>query len=109
MDVLHVDRDRLKTEYGILCQRLLPAAGLSAPFGATHCVIPVGGSTSPHDHFEGETFYVTHGQGLMSIDDESRPVGAGDLIILPSRSHHVLKNTGPDELVFLSIYWERNF
>jgi methionyl-tRNA synthetase len=109
MEVIHVDRDRLKHEYGILCQRLLPAAGLNAPFGATHCVIPPGGSTSPHDHFEGESFYLIQGQGEMTVNGESRAVAAGDLVFLPSRSNHVLKNTGAGELVFLSIYWERNF
>ena len=37
----------------------------------------------------------------MTLAGESRPVGPGDAIAIPPGTRHTIRNTGPEELVFL--------
>ena len=99
--------ENFKREYGILCHRIYPKEESPTPFGATWCRVEPGGSTDPHDHDEGETFFIMEGAGTMTIRGESNPVKKGDTVFIPPLSNHVLKNNSQeDELVFLSVYWE---
>jgi len=50
-----------------------------------------------------EWMYVISGQGELRIGDERFEVGPGDFAGFPPRTHaHHLRNTGPDDLVYLS-------
>jgi uncharacterized cupin superfamily protein len=50
-----------------------------------------------------EWMYVLSGEGELRIGDERFAVGPGDFAGFPPRTHaHHLRNTGEDELVYLS-------
>jgi len=89
--------------YGILCASL-PSNSSRAGLYPTFCKIPTGGNTASHSHFEGELFYIICGQGLMEIAGETSRLESGDLVVIPPFSVHELRNTGAEELCFLSVY-----
>ena len=61
-----------------------------------------GQATTPHHHqVTEEIYYILSGSALMTLAGESRPVGPGDAIAIPPGQIHTIKNTGPDELIFL--------
>ncbi len=50
-----------------------------------------GGRVDPHSHPTHEFYYVTSGRGIMTIDDEERPVAQGDLVHIPPEKVHSLR------------------
>ncbi len=114
MFVKRFDSSKAEEAYGILCQRIYPLAnGESSlelappPFGSTYCEVEPLGATSPHNHYDGETFIILKGQGRMQIGDEAQDVSPGDVVLIPPFSHHTLTNISKiDRLQFLSVYWE---
>ncbi|MFM8414913.1 MAG: cupin domain-containing protein [Planctomycetota bacterium] len=61
-----------------------------------------GCATTPHHHaVTEEIYYILSGTADMTLGDETRPVGPGDAIAIPPGVRHTIRNTGPDELVFL--------
>lgn len=76
------------------------------PFGASLAIIEPGGQTMIHSHDPDETFIIFQGSGTMFVDEESTPVGQGDVIVMPSGSEHTLRNDSESEpLMFLSVFW----
>ena len=70
-------------------------------------LIEPGGASQLHRHHEGETFIILSGSGLMTVDDETEPVGGGDVIFMDPLSDHTLANASDTEqLLFLNVYWE---
>ncbi len=63
--------------------------------------VPAGTATERHYHRISEEFYfVLAGAGTMRIDGATRPVGAGDAILIPAGAWHQI-TAGEDDLVFL--------
>ena len=61
-----------------------------------------GAATTPHHHaVTEEIYYILAGTADMTLGAETRPVGPGDAIAIPPGARHTIRNTGPDELVFL--------
>ena len=61
-----------------------------------------GRATTPHHHaITEEIYYILSGAAEMTLGGETRPVGPGDAIAIPPGERHTIRNTGPDELVFL--------
>jgi uncharacterized cupin superfamily protein len=61
-------------------------------------------------HYEEEWVYILSGRALALIDDVEYPVAAGDFIGFPAPSvPHLLKNPGPEDLVYLSGGENREF
>lgn len=104
---IHRQREaNFKKEYGIKCQRVYPAAGGYTPFGSSWCRIEPLKRTEPHDHSEGETFFILEGHGLMTIGEEREEVKAGDVVFIPAGETHCLINVSAGrELTFLSVWW----
>src|SRR3954467_3195900 len=64
--------------------------------------LPVGGSTQEHYHPKAEEiYYITHGQGRVRIEGESREANVGDAIAIPPGQKHKLWNTGRETLRLL--------
>jgi mannose-6-phosphate isomerase-like protein (cupin superfamily) len=64
--------------------------------------LPVGGATAEHFHkVTEEIYYLTHGQGRIRIDGETRDVVAGDAIAIRPGQKHKLWNTGQEPLRLL--------
>jgi mannose-6-phosphate isomerase-like protein (cupin superfamily) len=55
-----------------------------------------------HSHIQEQCYYIVSGEGLMFIDEESKKVGEGDAIFIPSNSTHGIKNVGKNKLVYLT-------
>ena len=64
--------------------------------------LAVGSATVPHHHaVTEEIYYILEGVAEMTLDGETRAVGPGDAIAIPPGARHTIRNTGPQELVFL--------
>ena len=61
-----------------------------------------GGVQHVHSHEPEQMYYILEGSGSMTVDDEQRPVQAGDCIFYPSFARHGLENTGETVLRYLS-------
>ncbi|MBX3708662.1 MAG: class I tRNA ligase family protein [Gammaproteobacteria bacterium] len=105
MQISRLKYSQFNESYGIFCS-FLPRLSDRDGLYPTFCRILRGGNTIAHTHFEPELFYIVSGCGLMTIDDETEKVYAGDLIRIPSLSSHKLKNIGIEDLIFLSVYSE---
>jgi mannose-6-phosphate isomerase-like protein (cupin superfamily) len=108
MLIRRVDPDQLIEAYDVKEQVFYPWPEVAAtPFGSAWLVVEPGRRTKPHNHHERETFFILRGSGRMTVGDESREVGPGDVIYLPAFGDHILENLSPrDDLHFLSIWWE---
>jgi uncharacterized cupin superfamily protein len=54
-------------------------------------------------HVEEEWLYVLSGRAIVEIDDEMHELGPGDFVGFPAPGNaHIVKNPGPEDLVFLS-------
>ncbi len=63
-----------------------------------------GQCTAAHFHpLAEEVYFVLRGAGTMKIEGETREVGAGDAIAIPSGQTHQICNYGAGELVFLCV------
>src|SRR2546423_5637278 len=58
-----------------------------------------GGRGDPHSHPTHEFYFVTSGRGVMTIDDESRDVGPGDLGYIPPALVHGLRPEPSDTTI----------
>ena len=90
---------------GCLLRELLhpDKADIAIRYSLAHAKVPPGGVTDPHRLAGSEVYYILAGQGKMSIDDESRPVGAGDAVYIPPGAVQYIENTGPIDLAFLCL------
>lgn len=93
--------------YNVDLQLLYPWEGvISPPFGAAWAVLAPGESTKPHAHQECETFFFARGRGVFSIGDERVDVEPGDVTFHRPFHNHVLTNSGDEDLLFLTVFWE---
>ena len=64
--------------------------------------LPVGSATQEHYHPRcEEIYYITHGEGKIRIENETRDVRAGDAIAIPAGQKHKLWNTCSETLRLL--------
>ncbi len=56
--------------------------------------VAAGGAVFPHEHPTHEFYFVMNGRGVMTIADEDREVGPGDLVYIPPDTVHSLAPTG---------------
>ena len=64
--------------------------------------VPVAGSTQEHYHPQAEEiYYITHGQGKISIEGKVRELKPGDAVAIPPGKRHKLWNTGSETLRLL--------
>ena len=68
-----------------------------------HAKVEAGQRTKPHKLKSSEVYYVTAGQGLMHIDQESFEVGPECAIYIPPNAVQYIENTGYSDLKFLCI------
>jgi uncharacterized cupin superfamily protein len=101
-ELLHANPDNLNSE--VKFRRLAATAGL-VRLGIGICTIPPRKEGFGfHIHYSEEEFiFILSGKGIAEIGEETFTVEAGDFLGFPAGScgHH-LKNTGDDDLVFLS-------
>ena len=64
----------------------------------------MGGRTPPNVHVRAhEMFFVLEGEGLAHAEGATLPIEAGDSLLLPPGSPHVIENTGTTRLYTLTL------
>jgi len=76
---------------------------LEIRYSLAHAKVTAGQMTKPHKLRTCEVYYITEGQGLMHIDEESLEVGRDCAVYVPSHSTQYIENTGNSDLKFLCI------
>jgi mannose-6-phosphate isomerase-like protein (cupin superfamily) len=66
-------------------------------------ILPVGGTDPQSPHQEDEMYYVVRGKAQMRVGSESRPVGAGSVILVEERLEHCFYDI-TEELVVLVFF-----
>jgi mannose-6-phosphate isomerase-like protein (cupin superfamily) len=51
-----------------------------------------------------EIYYVLQGQGIMTVEDETVPIGPGDAVLVPPGVDHGLANTGSEPLRLVLLF-----
>ena len=75
-------------------------------YSLAHAVLKSGQSSLPHRFKEAsEVYYITKGQGIMYINDDSAKVGVGDTIYIPPMGTQYIENSGDEDLEFLCIVY----
>ncbi len=72
-------------------------------YSLAHAKVPVGKTTTPHRLSTSEVYYITQGQGRMTIDEEVSNVSVTDTVYIPPHAVQYIANTGTDELQFICI------
>ena len=78
-------------------------AGIAVCYSLAHAKVAPGQKTKPHKLKSSEVYYVTAGQGLMHIDQESFEVGPECAIYIPPNAVQYIENNGNSDLKFLCI------
>jgi mannose-6-phosphate isomerase-like protein (cupin superfamily) len=86
------------TSYLLVSPRTSPAEQLTT----TLAVLQPGGEQRPHRHLPEQVYFILEGRGLMTVGNETQPVGPGDCIFIPSGQPHGLKNDGEGTLRYFS-------
>jgi len=88
----------------ILCELLHPEkAELQIRYSLAYAKVMPGQITKPHKLKASEVYYITDGQGLMHIDEESFEVNPECAVYIPPQSMQYIQNTGTSDLKFLCI------
>jgi mannose-6-phosphate isomerase-like protein (cupin superfamily) len=93
--------------YNTTAVRIFPWDGVPEPvWGGAWVAVEPGETVTPHSHDEKEIFFIVRGSGVMRIGTDERQVGFGDTIYITPDVKHDLTNTGTEQLLFLSIWWD---
>jgi mannose-6-phosphate isomerase-like protein (cupin superfamily) len=85
-ELLHPGKTKLKLRYSL-----------------AHAAVAPGRATLPHRLRTSEVYYILAGKGIMSINDEQKPVRAGQAIYIPPCARQYIRNPGRTRLKFLCI------
>lgn len=67
--------------------------------------IPPGGEVGEETHkYAEQTLFFLSGTGVGSLDDESFPIGPGDVVVVVPGTKHNFKNTGTEALKIYTVY-----
>jgi mannose-6-phosphate isomerase-like protein (cupin superfamily) len=71
---------------------------------ATWVEVAAGSRQRLHDHPSEQVYVIVEGRGKMTVGDEERSVGAGDLVYIPSGARHGIENAADSgtRLVYVS-------
>jgi quercetin dioxygenase-like cupin family protein len=94
--------------YNTVARRFFPWDGLVPPGwgGAWVAVLP-GETSTAHAHDEHEIFFVVSGEGKLVHGTETHQARAGTSAHMEPGVEHSLVNTGTEDLVFLSVWWDQ--
>ena len=56
--------------------------------------VEAGGNQRIHSHAPEQVYFILAGSGEMTVGEETRPVGPGDCVFIPSGIPHGLTNSG---------------
>jgi mannose-6-phosphate isomerase-like protein (cupin superfamily) len=105
-EIVHLESDNLRHEYGLDTQRLQPWEVLNAPFEGSWAVARPRTRSTLHSHHEHEIFIAVRGSAVIECDGDRTPFAAGDVALFQPGREHRLLNDGDDEFVFYSVWWD---
>lgn len=77
---------------------------LELRYSLAHATVDPGASAAPHKlNGLSEVYYITEGEGLMHIGDETAKVTAGHAVYIPPGSTQYIENRSDKPLVFICI------
>jgi mannose-6-phosphate isomerase-like protein (cupin superfamily) len=106
IQVVRLDRDNLKHEYGCDTQRLMPWAVLNAPFEASWATVRAGTHSTLHSHHEREIFIAIRGEVMIECDGKQAPFRSGDVAFFQPGLQHRVLNDGDEDFEFYSVWWD---
>ena len=69
-----------------------------------YSIIYPGCGIPEHDHPAEETYFIYSGSGSITVDGETRPLKAGDIVLVPSGLSHRLFNDGDTDMHMMYVY-----
>ena len=88
----------------LLREVLSPASDdVELRYSMAHARLPAGASSTPHRLAGSEVYVFLAGRGAITVDGETRRIGAGDVVYVPPRALQHVDSDGAEELVFLCI------
>ena len=69
-----------------------------------YSIIYPGCGIPEHDHAAEETYFIYSGSGSITVDGETRPLKAGDIVLVPSGLPHRLFNDGDTDMHMMYVY-----
>ncbi len=91
------ERDNI-TSYLLVSEQTCESGNLTT----TVVEMQAGGVQRLHSHEPEQMYYILQGEGVITIGNETRTVGAGDCIFFPSKTPHGIENTGAAALKYFS-------
>lgn len=95
------------SDKSLLCELLHPdreKTALQMGFSLAHALVKPGQSTLSHKlKTSAEMYYILEGEGIIYIENESAPVGPGQVVYIPPDSKQFIRNTGAADLTFLCL------
>ncbi|REA02827.1 cupin [Haloferax sp. Atlit-6N] len=99
------DVETIQLDWGTLKWMNTPEVTGSKGFSAGVVLLEPGKGHERHTHPDSEEIlYILGGEGEQTIEDETRTVGAGDMVHIPSGVEHSTINTSWEPLRFLAVY-----
>lgn len=101
------DRNVLETTYiahgGAVAQMILDRRILQEIGFLAMATLSSGRTIEAHVDSMEEIYFVVSGHGQMRVDDDSRDVGPGDAVWIPTGARHSLHNSGDKDCVILVV------
>jgi len=86
----------------IIRELVHPAQHAVSNQSLAEAIIPIGVTTKQHYHRDSEElYYITSGEGLMTLGEDQFNVVAGDTVCITPGTEHCIKNTGDEKLIIL--------
>jgi mannose-6-phosphate isomerase-like protein (cupin superfamily) len=104
MYIAHRDQvEPLVADHGEIVRELAgPSRSPLTHHSLAEVVLPPGKESLPHYHPEvEEVYYLLQGEAEMEVDGQVEMVGPGDVVVIPPRSVHHIRNPGDQEVILL--------
>lgn len=89
-------------DQSIIRELMHPAVQGNRQQSLAEAIVPAAQETALHKHLASEELYfITQGEGIMCLGDETFAVHEGDTICIPAGAPHKIKNSGANELKIL--------
>ena len=79
----------------------IQAKGFSMGFSV---LAPKGGQVPWHNQEQEEVYFIAQGEGQICVDNECRPIKAGQAVYMPPGKFHQLTNTGDEPMHMIYVY-----
>ena len=69
-----------------------------------YVVVNPNGTVPEHEHETVESYTILQGQGEITVNGETQPVGPGDMVYIERGQPHSLRNTGDADMHMMFVY-----